>query len=430
MFQVDRIQAREIIDSRGFPTLRAEVHLEGGAVGVASVPSGASTGVGEALELRDQDPKRYMGKGVLKAIAHIHDVIAPALQSASLESFQQADQLMNELDGIKNKARLGANAILAVSLALAKAMAASKAEPLYAFLQGDRPLSLPVPLMNIVNGGAHADNKLDIQEFMIVPAGFGSFQDAMRAGVEIFHALKALLQKHGHGTNVGDEGGFAPSFTNHFQALDFILSAITEAGYQAGKEVYLALDVASSEFYKEGVYKMASSKKNLSSDGMIQYLKGLVDHYPIISIEDGLAEDDWAGWSELTASLGERIQLVGDDLFVTNTEYLRKGIKTHAANAILIKPNQIGSLSETMAAIEMAESHAYNQIISHRSGETEDTTIADIAIGSGAGQIKTGSLCRSERMAKYNRLLAVADAHPEIPYAGMAAFAKIMAGEA
>lgn len=429
MFQVDHIQAREIIDSRGFPTLHVEVHLQNGVVGAASVPSGASTGVGEALELRDEDPKRYMGKGVLKAIAHIHHEIAPALQSTQLESFHHADRIMNELDGTDNKARLGANAILGVSLAMAKAMAASENKPLYALLHGDRPFSLPVPLMNIINGGAHADNKLDIQEFMIVPAGFQSFQDAMRAGVEIFHALKALLKKHGHGTNVGDEGGFAPAFTNHFQALDFVLSAITEAGYQAGKDVFLALDVASSEFYKDGVYKMASLKNPLSSDDMIQYLKGLVDHYPIVSIEDGLAEDDWDGWARLTQALGGKIQLVGDDLFVTNTHYLQKGIELHAGNAILIKPNQIGSLSETMAAIDMAESHGYSQIISHRSGETEDTTIADIAIATGAGQIKTGSLCRSERMAKYNRLLEVADLHTNIPYAGLGAFAKIMALE-
>ncbi len=404
------VKAREILDSRGNPTVEAEVSLASGAVGRAAVPSGASTGEHEAIELRDGDKKRYGGKGVMKAVQNVNELIGTSV--VGLDATQQllVDQTMIELDGTPNKKRLGANAILAVSLATAKAAAAALGLPLYQYLGGVGARLLPVPMMNILNGGKHADNNLDIQEFMIVPVGAKSFREALRKGVEVFHALKGILSKKGLITAVGDEGGFAPRLESNAEALDMIVAAIKAAGYRAGKDILLALDPAASEFFDKtsGKYVLkAEARPDKSAGMMIDYYTELVKKYPIVSIEDGLAEDDWDGWKALTAKLGQKVQLVGDDLFVTNTERLRIGIEKKVANSILIKVNQIGSLSETLRTIDMARSAGYTTVISHRSGETEDTTIADIAVATNAGQIKTGSASRSDRIAKYNQLLRI-----------------------
>lgn len=405
------IVAREILDSRGFPTVAVEVTLENGVKAEASVPSGASTGTNEALELRDQDPKRYNGKGVLKAVENVNEIIAPQLVGLSVYEQISIDHLMCRLDGTPNKSRLGANAILAVSLAVAKAAAQANGTPLYRYLGGPDSHVLPVPMMNIMNGGAHSDSPVAFQEFMIRPVGAKSFSDGLRIGVEVFQSLKKLLQARGLSTAVGDEGGFAPSLKGIEDALDLIMQAIDHAGYLPGKDVTIALDCASSEFYKDGKYdyKIFEGEKGrvLDRDGQLAYLKHLVEKYPIDSIEDGMAENDWVGWEFLTAELGARCQLVGDDLFVTNVDYLSKGIRNGVANAILIKLNQIGTLTETLDAIAMAQRNGYKAIISHRSGETEDTFIADLAVAVNAGQIKTGSLSRSERICKYNRLLKI-----------------------
>ncbi len=408
MSHIKAIKALEILDSRGNPTVFAEVTLENGIKGSAASPSGASTGSREALELRDKDKKRYLGKGVLKAVDAVNQEIAPALKGLNAEHQAEIDEKLIALDGTNNKERLGANAILAVSLAVAKAAAAFKHLPLYQYL-GEKQGSylLPVPLMNIINGGVHADNNLDIQEFMIIPKGAKTFEDAVRYGAEVFHHLKHVLHQKKLNTNVGDEGGFAPQLSSHEMALDLILEAIQLAGYKVGSDIALGLDVASNEFYKQGKYHLQGENKIFNAQEMTDYLEHLTKHYPIISIEDGMAEDDWEGWRILTERLGKKIQLVGDDLFVTNTEILQKGIKEKIANAILIKPNQIGTLTETLKAIQMAKKAGYNTIISHRSGETEDTTIADLSVATSAGQIKTGSLCRTDRIAKYNRLLYI-----------------------
>ncbi len=425
MSEIKSIHALEIIDSRGNPTVQADVVLTTGEKGTAAVPSGASTGSREALELRDKDPKRYLGKGVLKAVHAINTEIAKALKGSDATNQAALDQTLLDLDGTPNKAKLGANALLAVSLAAAKAAAAYRNEPLYQYLSGQGPLSLPVPMMNIINGGAHADNNLDIQEFMILPAGAATFNDALRYGVEVFQTLKKVLHDRKLSTSVGDEGGFAPNLQSNAEALDVILEAIEKAGYRAGKDIFLGLDVASNELYQNGKYQLQAENKSLTAAEFVDYLNKLVANYPIISIEDGMAENDWVGWKLLTEKLGKKIQLVGDDLFVTNTELLEKGISQHIANAILIKPNQIGTLTETLAAIQMAKKARYNTIISHRSGETEDTTIADISVGTNAGQIKTGSLCRSDRVAKYNRLLQIsAELGNKASYAGMAVFSQ------
>ena len=405
------IKAREILDSRGTPTVSAEVILECGCTGVASVPSGASTGEHEALELRDGDPGRYFGKGVLKAVANVNDIIAPVLIGCDV--FQQAyiDRLMIELDGTPNKSRLGANAILAVSLAVARAAAECSKSPLYRYLGTAESYVMPVPMMNIINGGAHSDAPIAFQEFMIRPVGASCFAEALRMGAEVFHALKSILKMRGLSTAVGDEGGFAPSLNGIEDALDLIVEAVRISGYVPGKDITLALDCASSEFYDDGIYDYTVFEgpqgRRLDRDGQIAYLKELIRKYPIDSIEDGMSENDWTGWQMMTREIGQECQLVGDDLFVTNIDYLSKGIKTGCANAILIKPNQIGTLSETLEAIAMAQRHSYKAIISHRSGETEDTFIADLAVATNSGQIKTGSLSRSERIAKYNRLLKI-----------------------
>lgn len=423
MSHIKKITALEIIDSRGNPTVEAEVLLTNGQVGRAVAPSGASTGSREALELRDKDAKRYFGKGVQKAVGFINGEIADALVGFAVADQQKIDETLIALDGTKNKERLGANAILAVSLAAAKAAAADKHMPLYQYLGGNGPFSLPVPMMNIINGGAHADNNLDIQEFMILPVGAPSFPEAIRYGVEVFQTLKHVLHERGLSTSVGDEGGFAPNLPNHEAAIEVILHAIEKAGFQPGKDIFLGLDAASSEFYKNGQYHFAAEKKTLSAEQLVDYFAKFVDNYPIITIEDGMAEDDWHGWQLLTERLGKKIQLVGDDLFVTNTEILQEGITKKIANAILIKPNQIGTLTETLAAIQMAKKARYNTIISHRSGETEDMTIADLAVATNAGQIKTGSLCRSDRVAKYNQLLRIAaQLGDQAQYAGRAVF--------
>lgn len=409
MSQIKQIKAWEILDSRGNPTVEAEVILTSGKSGRAAVPSGASTGSREAIELRDQDSKRYLGKGVLKAVETINNEISNALKTADALDQQKIDDMLINLDGTANKERLGANALLAVSLANAKAAALDCDMPLYQYIGREQNhFVLPVPMMNIINGGAHADNNLDIQEFMILPVGAETFADALRYGVEVFHHLKRILHDRHLSTSVGDEGGFAPNLQSNEAALEAILFAIKQAGFQPGKDICLGLDVASNELYHQGQYQLKAEGKNLSAEEFSHYLTDLVKRYPIISIEDGMAEDDWEGWAILTKQLGGKIQLVGDDLFVTNTEILQQGINQHIANAILIKPNQIGTLTETLAAIQMAKKARYNTIVSHRSGETEDTTIADIAVGTNAGQIKTGSLCRSDRVAKYNRLLHIA----------------------
>lgn len=423
---IKNIHAREILDSRGNPTVEAEVTLASGAMGRASVPSGASTGAHEALELRDKDPNRYAGKGVLKAVGYINTKIAQALQGQEVQTHQAIDELLIKLDGTTNKAQLGANAILAVSLATAKAAAAEQDQPLYQHLAGKTKMLMPVPMMNIINGGAHADNNIDIQEFMILPVGAASFAEALRCGAEIFYQLKEILHSRGLSTAVGDEGGFAPDLFANEAAIEIILEAINSAGYSAGEDVYLGLDIASTEFYRDGDYCLCAESKRLTSEAMVDYLVSLVDQYPILSIEDGMAEEDWAGWKLLTERLGNRIQLVGDDLFVTNTALLSQGIKQNVANSILIKLNQIGTLTETLAAITMAKQANYTSVISHRSGETEDTTIADLTVATAVGQIKTGSLCRTERVAKYNQLLRIEEAlQGKASYAGRTAFPKL-----
>lgn len=422
MLKITQVHGREILDSRGNPTVEAEIILESGDIGRACAPSGASTGSREALELRDHDPQRYHKKGVLQAVNHINNEIAQALINHNIGNQSELDNLLINLDGTPNKGRLGANAILAVSLALARATAAALEKPLYTHLK-TADLLLPVPMMNIINGGAHADNNLDIQEFMILPVGAPNFAEALRYGAEIFHTLKDLLHKKSLSTAVGDEGGFAPNLPSHQAALDLIMEAITKAGYKPGNDIYLGLDVASSEFFHDGSYHLKSENKQFNAEQWTQYLAKWVDNYPIISIEDGMSEDDWTGWAYLTQQLGRKIQLVGDDLFVTNTEILLRGIQQNIANAILIKPNQIGTLTETLAAIAMAKHANYATVISHRSGETEDSFIADLAVATGAGQIKTGSLCRSDRIAKYNELLRIEDAlGKSAKYAGRKVF--------
>lgn len=409
MSAINKIIAREVLDSRGNPTIEAEVFTDDGAVGSAMVPSGASTGIREAIELRDGDNARYVGKGVLKAVANIQEQIAPALLGKNVVEQAEVDQIMLELDGSENKENLGANAILAVSMATAHAAANENRLPLYAYLGGDGPFQMPVPMMNIINGGAHADNSVDLQEFMILPVGASSIREAVRYGTEVFHSLKSVLSKRGLGTTVGDEGGFAPNLSSNEEAIEVILEAINNAGYTAGDDILLGLDVASSEFYKDGIYTLESENKELDSQGFLDYLSPWFDKYPIITMEDGMDEGDWDGWRLLTDKFGKDVQLVGDDLFVTNTSILQEGIDKNIANSILIKVNQIGSLTETLAAIDMAKKAGYTAVISHRSGETEDTTIADLAVATSAGQIKTGSLSRSDRVAKYNRLMKIED---------------------
>jgi enolase len=425
MVQIKQIIAREIIDSRGNPTVEADVILASGQFGRAAVPSGASTGSREAKELRDNDKKRFLGKGVLTAVAAINGEIARALHGVDVTHQQEIDNILIKLDGTPNKERLGANAILAVSLAAAKAAAAELKQPIYEYLGGTGPFILPVPMMNVINGGMHADNNLDIQEFMILPVGASSFQDALRYGVEVFHYLKQVLKKLNLNTSVGDEGGFAPNLPSNEAALEIILKAIELAGLRPGKDIALGLDVASTEFYKNGTYRLQAENKVLTVDEFIRYLTKLAVDYPIISIEDGMAENDWHGWRMLTEALGKKLQLVGDDVFVTNTQFLEQGIVQQVANAILIKPNQIGTLTETIATIQMAQGAGYNTILSHRSGETEDTTIADLAVAMNAGQIKTGSLCRADRTAKYNQLLRIAEALGDRGhYAGRSVFSQ------
>jgi enolase len=399
--------AREILDSRGNPTVEADVLLESGVLGRAAVPSGASTGSREAIELRDGDKSRYMGKGVLNAVEHVNTEIAEAIMGLDVEEQAFLDRTMIDLDGTDNKSRLGANATLAVSLACARAAAEEAGLPLYRYLGGAAPMSLPVPMMNIINGGAHADSGIDMQEFMIIPAGLPSFREALRAGAEVFHNLKKLLGKAGYATSVGDEGGFAPNLKSNEEALKFIMQAIDAAGYEAGKQIVIGMDCASSEFYKDGKYHISAEGLQLTSAEFTDYLAAWVDKYPIISIEDGMAEQDWDGWALLNARLGKQIQLVGDDIFVTNTRILKEGIQKGVANSVLIKVNQIGTLSETFAAIEMAKRAGWTSVISHRSGETEDSFIADLAVGSNVMQIKTGSISRSDRIAKYNQLLRI-----------------------
>ena len=407
MVKIKNIKAREVLDSRGFPTIEAEVFLDNGIMASAIVPSGASTGSLEACELRDGDASRYLGKGVLNAVANVCDKIAPALVGFDPSKQREIDNLMIDLDGTANKSNLGANSILAVSLACAKAAAAARGLPLYQYIGSENSCLMPVPMMNIINGGKHADNAIDIQEFMIMPFAATSVRHAIQMGAEIFHHLKSLLKKDGHNTNVGDEGGFAPNFGDARQALDYISRATEKAGYKLGSDVKLALDAASTEFYKNHKYHLEGENKILDSDQLIKYYENLVNNYPIFSIEDALAEDDYAGWKNITKALGSKIQLVGDDLFVTNPKILQKGIDDKMANSILIKVNQIGTLSETLDAINLAKKNNYRAVISHRSGETEDSTIAHIAVATNAGQIKTGSLCRSDRIAKYNELIRI-----------------------
>jgi len=428
MTSIQQVRGFEILDSRGNPTVAARVVLADGSQGFAAAPSGASTGSREALELRDGDPRRYLGKGVTRAVRNIDGEIAAALQGRDAQDQAALDARMIELDGTPTKSRLGANAILAVSIAAAKAEAQAAGVPLYRSIPQARAPRLPVPMMNIINGGAHADNNVDMQEFMIVPAGAPTFSEALRWGVEVFHALKALLKQRGLATAVGDEGGFAPDLQSNEAALEVIMQAIEQAGYRPGQDIWLGLDAASSEFHRDGRYALASEQRKLSSDEFVEYLARWVERYPIITIEDGMAEDDWAGWKALTRRLGDKVQLVGDDLFVTNAAILEEGIRQGVANAILIKLNQIGTLTETLAAIARAETAGYTSVVSHRSGETEDTTIADLAVCTAATQIKTGSLCRSDRVAKYNRLLLIEqELGAAAQYVGMAAFARVPA---
>ena len=415
--------AREILDSRGNPTVEADVLLESGVMGRAAVPSGASTGSREAIELRDGDAGRYLGKGVRKAVEHVNTEVSEALVGLDAEEQAFLDRTLIELDGTENKSRLGANAMLAVSMAVAKAAAEEAGLPLYRYFGGMGAVSMPVPMMNVINGGEHANNSLDIQECMIMPVSQGSFREALRCGTEVFHHLKKLVDGRGYPTTVGDEGGFAPNVSGTEEALNLIQEAIANAGYEPGTDVLLALDCAASEFYKEGSYVLKGEGLTLSSEGFADYLATLADKFPIVSIEDGMAEDDWAGWKHLTNVLGNRLQLVGDDLFVTNTRILSEGIERGIANSILIKINQIGTLSETFAAVEMAKRAGYTAVISHRSGETEDSTIADIAVGLNAMQIKTGSLSRSDRIAKYNQLLRIEEDLGDVAtYPGRSAF--------
>ncbi|HOP79865.1 MAG TPA: phosphopyruvate hydratase [Armatimonadota bacterium] len=412
-----------MLDSRGNPTIEVEVYLEDGSMGRAAVPSGASTGTYEAVELRDGEEGRYGGKGVTKAVDNVNDIIAPELITWDATDQIGIDEMMIELDGTPNKGKLGANAILGVSLAVAKAAAESVGLPLYRYIGGVSAHALPVPMMNILNGGKHADNNVDLQEFMVMPAGAGSFADALRMGTEVFHSLKSVLKKRGMNTAVGDEGGFAPNLGSNEEAIQVITEAIEKAGYVPGEHVFIALDAAASEVYQDGKYNLAGEGVVRSSDEMIDYYESLVNKYPVISIEDGLAESDWDGWVKLTQRLGKRIQLVGDDLYVTNTEFLKKGIELSASNAILIKVNQIGTLTETLAAIEMAKRAQFAAVVSHRSGETEDVTIADIVVATNAGQIKTGAPSRTDRVAKYNQLLRIEDELAgAAQYPGLAAF--------
>ena len=407
MSKIKSIKARQIIDSRGNPTVEADVILDSGTMGRAAVPSGASTGAREAIELRDGDKSQYMGKGVLKAVGFINKEIADALVGQSIDDQQNIDNIMIKLDGTDNKSKLGANALLAVSMASAHAAANDKGIPLYEYLKTGSEYSLPVPMMNIINGGEHAENSVDLQEFMIMPVGAKDIAQAIQMGSEVFHTLKSVLSAKGLNTAVGDEGGFAPDLSSNEAAITVILEAIEKAGYKAGEDIMIAIDAASSEFYEDGKYNLKSEGKILSASEFIDLLEGWVNKYPIISIEDGLAEDDWAGWAELTERLGKKVQLVGDDLFVTNTSIFKEGIEKNIANSILIKVNQIGTLTETLAAIQMAKDAGYTAVVSHRSGETEDTTIADLAVATASGQIKTGSMSRSDRVAKYNQLLRI-----------------------
>jgi enolase len=418
--------AREILDSRGNPTVEADVLLESGVLGRAAVPSGASTGSREAIELRDGDTKRYGGKGVLKAVEHVNTELCEAIIGVDATEQTFVDKTLIDLDGTENKSRLGANALLAVSMAVAKAAAEESGLPLHRYIGGAGPMAMPVPMMNVVNGGVHADNGLDMQEFMLLPLGVSSFREALRCGAEIFQALKKILHSRGLSTAVGDEGGFAPRLPNHEDAIKVILEAIEAAGYKSGTEVALALDCASSEFYDDGEYTLRAEGLSMKPTQFVDFLEAWVDKYPILSIEDGMAENDWDGWKMLTQRLGERVQLVGDDLFVTNTRYLERGIREGIANSILIKVNQIGTLTETLAAIEMAKRARYTAVVSHRSGETEDTTIADIAVATNAMQIKTGSLSRSDRLAKYNQLLRIEeDLGDAASYPGRTAFYQL-----
>ncbi|MFS8512934.1 MAG: phosphopyruvate hydratase [Planifilum fulgidum] len=423
MTTITHVLAREVLDSRGNPTVEVEVYLESGARGRAIVPSGASTGAHEAMELRDGDKERYLGKGVLKAVQNVNDVIAPKLEGMDALEQVAIDRLLIDLDGTPNKGKLGANAILGVSMAVARAAAEALGMPLYAYLGGFNAKVLPVPMMNILNGGKHADNNVDIQEFMIMPVGAKSFAEGLRMGVEVFHSLKSVLKEKGLATSVGDEGGFAPNLSSNEEALQTIMAAIERAGYRPGDDVRLALDVASTELYRDGAYHLEGEGVTRTADEMIAYYQELVKKYPIVSIEDGLAEDDWEGWKRLTDALGGKVQLVGDDLFVTNTERLSRGIEAGVGNSILIKVNQIGTLTETFDAVEMAKRAGYTAVISHRSGETEDTTIADIAVATGAGQIKTGAPSRTDRVAKYNQLLRIEEElGASARYPGAAAF--------
>ncbi|HOF38601.1 MAG TPA: phosphopyruvate hydratase [Candidatus Hydrogenedentes bacterium] len=424
MTRITDVRAREILDSRGNPTVEVEVYLASGFRGRAAVPSGASTGENEALELRDKDPKRYLGKGVKKAVQNVNDIIAEELMGMEATDQRGIDSLLISLDGTKNKGKLGANAMLGVSLAAARAAAEALEVPLYKYIGGVNAHVLPVPMMNILNGGQHADNNVDVQEFMVMPVGAKSFSEALRMGAEVFHALKSVLKKQGLNTAVGDEGGFAPNLGSNVEAIEVILKAIKAAGYKAGKDIWLALDCASSEYYKDKKYVLsAEAKPELTAQENVQFLADWARQYPIISIEDGMAEGDWAGWKQLTDALGATTQLVGDDLFVTNTHYLSRGIKEGIANSILVKVNQIGTLSETLDAVQMAQRAGYTAVISHRSGETEDSTIADLVVATNAGQIKTGSASRSDRVAKYNQLLRIEEELGEqAEYPGMDAF--------
>jgi enolase len=426
MSEIVEVKSREILDSRGNPTVETDVLLDTGFTGTAAVPSGASTGSREAIELRDGDPARYLGKGVLKAVQNVNDKIAPEIVGFDARDQAAVDRFLIELDGTENKSSLGANAILSVSMAVAKAAATEAELPLYRYLGGVSAFLLPVPLMNVLNGGAHADNNLDIQEFMIVPAGAPTFREALRMGAETFHNLKKVLKSKGLNTAVGDEGGFAPNLQSNEQAMEVLLQAIEAAGYKPGKDIFIALDAAASEFYKDGAYQLtAEAKPQRSPEEMVQFYEAWASRYPLISLEDGMSEGDWPGWKTLTQRLGSKVQIVGDDVFVTNTKILAKGIAEGVANSILIKLNQIGTVTETMQAITMAFKAGYTAVVSHRSGETEDTTIADLAVASGCGQIKTGSLSRTDRVAKYNQLLRIEEELGDTAcYAGMSAFKR------
>ncbi|MCX7988312.1 MAG: phosphopyruvate hydratase [Thermodesulfovibrio sp.] len=424
MGEIIDIIAREVLDSRGNPTVQVEVLLDSGVSGIATVPSGASTGTREALELRDGDKKRYMGKGVLKAVENVMNEIAPNIVGMESTDQEGIDKFMIDLDGTENKSKLGANAILAISMAVCKASAEECGLPLYRYIGGTHARVLPVPMMNIINGGVHADNNLDIQEFMIVPTGFSSFSEALKSAVEVFHTLKGILKKKGLNTSVGDEGGFAPMLENNEEAIKLIIDSIKKAGYKPGKDIYIALDAAASEFYAEGVYSIDGKK--LSSKDLISYYESLIEKYPIISIEDGMSEADWQGWELITKKLGKKVQLVADDLVVTNPAIIKEAMKRSIANSILIKLNQIGTVSETLEAIELSKNNKYTAVISHRSGETEDTMIADLAVGCNTGFIKTGSLSRGERIAKYNRLLQIEEELDDVAiYRGISAFYNI-----